>query len=90
MAEVQISLHEVVDLTEPSTQQHYGIDQAALTADNYTVCQQLARRLRAEGVEALWTYSRADQPEGRQLVVFLDQLKQDSEVKIMNIRSITL
>lgn len=88
MVEVRVLLHQVVDLTDPTTQQHYGVDRIALTADDYAACQRLAHRLRAEGVEALWTYSSADQPEGCQLVVFLDQLTQDSEIQVVRTQTI--
>jgi RES domain-containing protein len=88
MAEVDVKLSEIVDLTEPSVQERYGVDQEELTADDYQVCQQLADRLRAEGVEAIWTYSRADQPGGRQLVVFVDRLKEGSLFEVASIRAI--
>jgi hypothetical protein len=39
MVEVMVVLHQVVDLTEPTTQEHYGVDRTSLTADDYAACQ---------------------------------------------------
>jgi hypothetical protein len=59
-----------------------------LVADDYHLTQRVAARLKSEGIEAFWTYSRADQPEGRTLVVFLDNLGPDSRVEINRITSV--
>lgn len=83
MAEVEVRLSLIVDLTDPDTRSRYDIDQEGLTADDYRFTQQLRSRLQAEGVEGIWTYSRADQPGGRQLVVLLDRLKKSSKVKVI-------
>ncbi len=85
MAEVHVRLQAIVDLTDRATQERYGVDPRTLTSDDYTQCLRLAARLRAEGVEAIWTYSRADWPDGRQLVVFVDQLRRRSEVSVVRI-----
>jgi RES domain-containing protein len=84
MAEVRVRVHNIVDLTDSATKRRYGIDETTLIADDYRPCQQLRKRLKAEGVEAIWTYSRADQPAGRQLVVLqLGQLKAGSTVEVV-------
>lgn len=90
MAEVAVTLHVVVDLTDPATRRRYGIERAMLTADDYHPCQQLRKRLEAEGVEAMWTYSRADQPNGRQMVVLLGRLKRGSTVEVIRTGPITV
>lgn len=82
MAEVRVTLHVVADLTDPATRRRYGIDEESLTVDDYRPCQQLRKRLEAEGVEGIWTYSRADRPAGRQLVVLLAQLQKSSKVEV--------
>lgn len=74
MAEVRVRLNKVADLTEAGTPERLGIDQQALTDASHDRCQRLAERLRAQGFEGIWTFSRADRPDGRQLVVFLDRV----------------
>lgn len=86
MVEVEIALHEIADLTEASLQKRYGTDEQALTADDHRICQEPAERLRGDGFEAIWTYSRADRPAGRQLVVLLDKLQKGSRVKVKKVR----
>lgn len=86
IVEVEVTLHEIADLTDASVQQRYGVDERALTADDYRIGQELAERLRSEGFEAIWTYSRADQPAGRQLVLLLDRLKEGSRVRVRKVR----
>lgn len=88
MAEVEVLIERVADLTDPALQRRYGIDAATLVGDDYRPCQRLADRLRADGFEAIWTYSRADQPDGRQFVVFLDRLSEDSRVAVRELREI--
>ena len=70
--EVKTGELKVADLTDPSIQSYYGVDTSLLTDANHAACQQLAIRLRADGFHAIWTYSRADYPDGRVLIVFLD------------------
>lgn len=88
MAQVRINLKAVVDLTDPAVQKEYGISREFLTADDYRQTQRLADNLRAEKVEAVWTYSRADLPDGRMLVVFLDNLRTGSVVEAIALERI--
>ena len=83
MAEVKVKMRVIADLTDPATRKRYGIDEESLTAEDYRPCQQLRRRLEADGVEGIWTYSRADRPSGRQLVVLLAQLQKGSKVEVV-------
>ena len=85
MAEVKVKLAGVADLTDPKTQAHYDVDERVLTGVDHRPCQRLAERLRADGFEAAWTYSRADSPHGRQLVVFLDGLRSGSSVRVRTV-----
>lgn len=88
MVEVAVRLSKIVDLTELENQNKYGVTPELLTGDDYTSCQKLARQLREEGVEGFWTYSRADRPSGRTLVVFLDHLLESSFVKVQRVQAI--
>lgn len=88
MAEVEVALKRVADLTDSTMQKRYSVDLKALVGDDYRPCQRLADRLRADGYEGIWTYSRADQPDGRQLVVFLDRLSERSRVAVRDLRKI--
>jgi hypothetical protein len=81
LATVRLRVSKLEDLTKRAAQQRYGVNRAMLVGDEYLPCQHLAQRLRANGFEAAWTYSRADQPEGRVLVVFLDRLKAPSRIE---------
>ncbi len=81
MVQVRVKVSKIVDLTDPATQTRYGVDREVLTGERYEQCQRLAARLRAEAVEAAWTFSRADSPQGRCLVLFLDLLAAESHVK---------
>lgn len=85
----RLRVEKLADLTRRSAQQRYGIDRGVLVGDDYRRCQALARRLRANGFQAAWTYSRADQPDGRVLVVFLDGLTPPSRIERVEVRSVT-
>lgn len=89
IAVVRIRVSKLADLTRRSIQQRYGIDRDALVDDEYRRCQALAQRLRANGFQAAWTYSRADQPDGRVLVVFLDALAPPSQIERVEVRPVT-
>lgn len=82
MVTVKARLTRVADLTDPRAQAQYGVDERALTDANMGRCRDLADRLRAEGFEGIWTFSRADRPDGRQLVVFLDRLGSKARVSV--------
>jgi hypothetical protein len=81
MLTVDVVIESMVDLTDPVTRKTYGVTKRTLMARDHRPCQQLASRLRAEGVEAIWTFSRADR-QGRQLVVFLDLLSPKSRIHV--------
>lgn len=77
--EVPFRLRRVVDLTDPDTAAALGVPREMLTGADLGACQALASRLRAEGVEGILTWSAAD-PEGKNLVIFPDQLDPASSV----------
>ncbi len=76
---VPIRLRRVVDLTDPETAAGLGVDHEILTGNDLRPCQALATRLRAVGAEGLLTWSAAD-PQGKNLVIFLDHLNPGSIV----------
>ncbi len=86
---VEVVVHSVLDLTDPATRRRYQVTKRLLTERSHSRCQRLAKRLRAEGVEAIWTFSRADR-EGRQLVVFLDLLSPLSAIHVRRVTSVRL
>lgn len=88
MAEVTVRLAKVADLTDAAAQARYGIAASVLTDARHEPCRQLAARLRDEGFEGAWTYSRADRPGGRQLVVFLDRLRPGSRVRVRSVKPV--
>jgi hypothetical protein len=75
MAKVEVKLGAIADLTDEQTQKEYGISREALVADDYRLTQRLANTLRSGKVQAVWTYSYVDQPDGRMLVVFLKNVQ---------------
>ena len=77
--EVPLRLRRVVDLTGAATASALGVSRETLTGPDLTPCQGLATRLRAGGVEGILTWSAAD-PDGKNLVVFLDQIDPASSV----------
>jgi RES domain-containing protein len=85
---VECRLSKILDLTEPAVQAAYGVNGSILTGVDYVPCQALARRAREEGFEAIWTFSAADQPDGRQLVVFLDQLQRSSAITVVSVSTL--
>ncbi len=90
MATVRLRVSKLEDLTKRAAQKRYGVDHAVLIGDDYQPCQHLAQRLRANGFEAVWTYSRADQPDGRVLVLFLDRLEAPSRIERVEVGPVTI
>jgi RES domain-containing protein len=81
MCEIVVKIEAFADLTDPRVQKEYGVDRRILTGE-HQACRTLAARLREDGFEGLWTYSAADSPNGRTLVLFLDLLRPDSWVRV--------
>ena len=88
MVHVEANLNRVLDLTESAVQLARGIDARFLVAPEYPPCQLLAETIRSEGFEAIRTYSAADYPAGRQLVVFLNSLDATSSLSVVAIRDV--
>ena len=77
--EIPFRLRRIVDLTDPDTAAALGVSRETLTGSDLRECQALAGRLRAEDIEGILTWSAAD-PEGKNLVIFLDQLDPASSI----------
>jgi RES domain-containing protein len=85
LVEVALRVYKWLDLTNAKTQRKYKIDPAKLVDADHSYCQELAARLRAEGIEAVRTYSYADQPDGRNWVVFLECLGPQSSIVVQRV-----
>jgi RES domain-containing protein len=90
VVDIDVDLDSVLDLTDETMQRECGITPAELVQAGpaYEPCQRLAQRLQARGVSAIWTYSAADQPDGRVLVVFLDNLGPSSALRVLDARPV--
>ncbi len=88
MVEVELSVDRVVDLTDPAVREEHGMEGNDLVGDDYTLCQELANRLRRKGVQAIRTYSRANRPDGKTWVVFLECLHSKPDIKIRRKRAV--
>jgi hypothetical protein len=84
--EIDLLLHEVLDLTSPGQLESWGLTQRDLLSDDMARCQEIAGVAARLGVEALrWTSATG---AGQSLAVFVDQLRPGSHAEI--IRSFAL
>jgi len=83
LVKVKVELSHCVDLTDPDTQKQLKTSEDALVGKNWRECQHVAADLRARGFEAVWTYSAADRPDGRCLVLFTENLKDRSGFEVL-------
>ncbi len=88
MVEVAVKAKMVLDFTREQTRRKYGVSKEMLIGEDYWATQRLANRLRAQKVQAFWTYSRAHQPGGRMLVVFLDNFATGCWIRVQAIRQV--
>jgi len=82
LVKVKVELSHCVDLTAPDTQKQLKTSEDALAGKNWRECQHVAADLRARGFEAAWTYSSADRPDGRCLVIFTENFKKGSRFEV--------
>lgn len=68
--EAELKTKELLALTESDARVAFGVTRDELVAPRYERTQALASKIRERGFAALMTYSYADQPDGRCLVVF--------------------
>ena len=78
--ECQVS--RTVDLTDAEVRLEWGITKDELVSRDHSACQRLAQRLRKKKIPVVRTYSAADPPDGRTIVVFSECLKHKSQFRI--------
>ena len=78
--ECQVS--RMVDLTDGEVRLEWGITKDELVSRDYSACQRLAQRVRKKKIPVVRTYSAADPPDGRTIVVFSECLKNKSQFRI--------
>lgn len=82
MAEIEIRLSEVIDLTREDSLKVLGLEKEAMTQpEEYEVTQTIGRWAKASGIEALIVPSAV--AANSNVVVFLDNLKPGSSVKVL-------
>lgn len=79
---LDVSLHRLLDLTRAEVRDRWDISDGALASDDWSACQAVARRARADGYEAIRFPSASG--EGENLAIFMDQLGPFSFVRILN------
>jgi RES domain-containing protein len=84
---VSCQFFKVADLTREDERQKHGISVEQLLSDDYQACQELAKKLRSAGYEAIRTYSRAD-PDGHAWIVFKECLQKNSILKVQSIEPV--
>lgn len=90
MVDVEVTVRNILDLTDPDNQASHGVTVDILTAGDHVPCRRLANSLRGQHFEGLWTFSAVDRPDGRVLALFLDQLQPDSSVRVVAVRAVEL
>lgn len=78
--ECQVS--RIVDLTDSEVRLEWEITKDELLSLDHSACQRLAQRLRKKKISVVRTYSAADPPDGRTIVVFSECLKHKSQFRI--------
>ncbi len=78
----RVKLSRCADLTAEETQGLLKVSEDDLTGNRWRSCQQVAASLRARGYEAVLTYSAADRPKGRCLIIFTENFKATSGVEL--------
>lgn len=89
MSVVRVRLKRVLDLRNAREQDRWGIDDEALMSEGYGGCQALARAARRAGFEGI-LYPSAARPAGSNLVVFLDRLDPNSDIKVTRRKELSL
>ena len=72
----------MLELTRDDVREAWGLSTADLHAADWSACQEVARRARSAGFEAIRFPSASG--SGENLAIFLDRLHADSFVRIRN------
>lgn len=73
LCRIRIRLPGALDLTESRVRRLLHVARRVLIED-HPPCRQLAEKMRAQGIPGFYTYSSADEPDGRCFVVFKENL----------------
>lgn len=92
LLQIELSLERVADLTEVTVREEHDMTESVLVSDDVAEleeCQLLGAKLRAQGFEAVCSYSARS--DGQNLAIFLDRLdtQQGSYVHVVGSRAIT-
>lgn len=96
LAEIEVNLSEVLDLTDDTSVKQLNINKGDLlrvtgnVAYDYEITREIARMARAKGIEGLLVPSVTS--KGKNLVIFIDNLKSKSGsfVKVLRLRTVRL
>jgi RES domain-containing protein len=96
LAEIEVNLSEVLDLTDDTHVKRLGINKGDLlrvtgnVAYDYGITREIASRARAKGIEGLLVPSVTS--KGKNLVIFIDNLKSKSGsfVKVLKLKTVRL
>lgn len=77
----EVRLHRVLDLTCADGRANAGLTTQSLTSDDWSACQEVARRSRQMGYEAIRFPSATG--AGENLAIFLDRLGPGSYIRII-------
>ena len=86
MLTLAVRLRRVLDLGDADVRAEWGLDEAALGADDHARCQEVALAAREDGYEAIRYPSAAHgpgEPSGDNLAIFADRLHPGSDVRVM-------
>jgi RES domain-containing protein len=83
MLTLAVRLRRVLDLGDADVRAEWGLDEAALAADDHTRCQEVALAARADGYEAIRYPSAALEAAGDNLAIFADRLHPGSDVRVV-------
>jgi RES domain-containing protein len=93
MLTLAVRLRRLLDLTDPTVRADWGLDAAALGADDHARCQEVALAARADGYEAIRYPSAArahpgdalapDAAAEDNLAIFADRLHPGSDVRVV-------
>jgi RES domain-containing protein len=77
---IDLSLHEIIDLTAPRQLDSWGLTSPDLVSDDMERCQEVAGIVARLGAEAIrWPYATGS---GQSLAVFVDQLRPGSHAEV--------
>jgi RES domain-containing protein len=86
--EFEFETGTLVDVSNPSVAGLYGVDETILTGAGYESCPSLAHQFRGANHQGLFTYSAANRPDGRCIVLFEECLRPKQFPKLKSRKSV--